>query len=46
MKETQNIKANHLSRNGVIIADDTDTVSLNVDKNSKTTKTSKTQRTK
>ena len=38
MKETQIIKANHLLRNGVIIVDDTDTVSLNIDKNSKTTK--------
>ena len=38
MKETQIIKANHLSRNGVTIVDDTDTVSLNVEKNCKTTK--------
>ena len=38
MKETQITKANHPSKNGVIIVDDTDTVSLNVDKNSKTTK--------
>ena len=36
MKETQVLKANHLSKNGVIIADDTDTVFPNVDKNSKT----------
>ena len=33
MKRTQNLKANHLSRNGVIIADDT--VLPNVDKNNK-----------
>ena len=32
MKKTQNLKANHLSKNGVIIADDTDTVFPNVDK--------------
>ena len=38
MKETQIIKANHLTRNGVITVNDTDTVSLNVDRNSKTTK--------
>ena len=38
MKETKILKANHLSKNGVIIADDTDTVFPNVDKNSKTTK--------
>ena len=36
MKRTQIIKANHLSKNSVIIADDTDTVFPNVDKNSKT----------
>ena len=36
MKETQMLKANHLSKNGVIIADDTDTVFPNVDKNNKT----------
>ena len=36
MKGTQILKANHLSRNGVIIADDTDTVLPNVDKNNKT----------
>ena len=35
MKETQILKANHLSKNNVIIADDTDTVSPNVDKNNK-----------
>ena len=38
MKRTQTTKANHLSKNGVIIADDTDTVFPNVDKNSKTIK--------
>ena len=38
MKDTQIKNANHFLRNGVIIVDDTDTVSLNVDKNSKTTK--------
>ena len=38
MKRIQIGKANHLLRNGAIIVDDTDTVSLNVDKNSKTTK--------
>ena len=36
MKETQILKANHLSKNGVIIADDTYTVFPNVDKNNKT----------
>ena len=36
MKGTQNLKANHLSKNDVITADDTDTVSPNVDKNNKT----------
>ena len=36
MKNIQNLKANHPSKNGVIIADDTDTVSPNVDKNNKT----------
>ena len=36
MKRTQALKANHLSRNGVFIADDTDTVLPNVDKNNKT----------
>ena len=35
MKGTQILKANHLLKNGVIIADDTDTVSPNVDKNNK-----------
>ena len=39
MKNTQILKANHLSKNGVIIADDTDTVFPNVDKNNKITKT-------
>ena len=34
-----NFKANHLSKNGVIIADDTDIVFLNVDKNNRTIKT-------
>ena len=38
MKRTQTSKANHLSKNGVIIADDTDIVFPNVDKNSKTIK--------
>ena len=38
MKETQILKANHLSKNGVITADDTDTVFLNVDKNNKAVK--------
>ena len=35
----QTLKANHLSKNGVIIADDTDIVFLNVDKNNRITKT-------
>ena len=35
MKETQILKANHLSKNDVITADDTGTVSPNVDKNNK-----------
>ena len=39
MKNTQILKVNHLSKNGVIIADDTDIVSLNVDKNNKITRT-------
>ena len=38
MKRIQIGKANHLLRNGVIIVHDTDTVSQNVDKNSKTTR--------
>ena len=38
-KNTQTLKANHLSKNGVIIADDTDIVFLNVDKNNRTIKT-------
>ena len=37
-KRTRTLKANHLSRNGVIIADDTDIVFPNVDKNSKIVK--------
>ena len=36
MKRTQILKANHLSKNGVIIADDTNTVLPNVDKINKT----------
>ena len=39
MKETQILNANHLSKNGAIIADDTDTVFPNVDKNNKTVRT-------
>ena len=39
MKNTKILKANHLSKNGVIIADDTDIVFPNVDKNNKITKT-------
>ena len=40
-------KVNHLSRNGEIIAEDTDTALLNVDKNNKITKkAAKVQRTK
>ena len=35
MKNIQILKANHPSKNGVIIADDTDTVFPNVDKNNK-----------
>ena len=35
-EKNPNFKANHLSRNGVIIADDTDTVLPNVNKNNKT----------
>ena len=38
-QNTQTLKANHLSKNGVIIADDTDIVFLNVDKNNRTIKT-------
>ena len=38
MRQTQISKANHLSKNGVIIAKDTDTVLPNVDKNNKITK--------
>ena len=37
-KKTQISKANRHSKNGVIIVDDTDTVSLNADKNNKITK--------
>ena len=36
MEGTQILKANHFSKNVVITADDTDTVSSNVDKNNKT----------
>ena len=36
MKNIQILKANHNSKNGVIIVDDTDTVFPNVDKNNKT----------
>ena len=39
MKNTQILKANHLSKNGVTIADDTDIVYPNVDKSNKITKT-------
>ena len=39
MKNTQTLEANHFSKNGVIIADDTDIVFLNVDKNNRTIKT-------
>ena len=35
MKGTQILKANQLSKNGVITADNTDPVSPNVDKNNK-----------
>ena len=38
MKGTQILKANHLSKNGAFTADNTDTVSPNVDKNNKTIK--------
>ena len=38
-KNTQTLKANHLSKNGVIIADNTDIVFLNLDKNNRTIKT-------
>ena len=37
-EKNPNYKANHLSKNGVIFADGTDTVFPNVDKNSKTIK--------
>ena len=36
MKRNQIIRVNHLLKNGVIIADNTDTVSSKVDKNNKT----------
>ena len=39
MKNSQILRANHPSKNSVIIADDRDTVSPNVDKNNKITKT-------
>ena len=39
MRKNQISKANHHSKNGVIIVDDTDTVSLNADKINKITKT-------
>ena len=39
MKNTQILKANHLSTNDVIIADDTDILFLNVDKSNRITKT-------
>ena len=35
MRNTQTLKVNQLSKNGVINADDTDTVLPNVDKNNK-----------
>ena len=38
MKNIQILKANHPSKNGVIIADDTDTKFPNVDKNNKITR--------
>ena len=37
-RKTQISEANHHSKNGVIIVKDTDTVSLNADKNNKITK--------
>ena len=39
MKNTHILKANHLSKNDVIIADDTDIVYPNVDERNKITKT-------
>ena len=39
MRKTQSSKVNHLLKNGVIIAEDTDIVLPNVDKNNKITKT-------
>ena len=38
MGKTQILKTNHYSKNGVIIANDTDTALSNADKNNKTTK--------
>ena len=38
MRKIQILKVNHLSKIGVIIADDTDTALPNVDKNNKITK--------
>ena len=39
MRKTQISKVKHLSRNGAIIAEDTDTVLPNVDKSNKITRT-------
>ena len=39
LEQAESLKANHLSKKGVIIADDTDIVFLNVDKNNKIIKT-------
>ena len=39
MRKTQILKLNHHSKNGVTIAEDTDTALLNLDKNSRTIKT-------
>ena len=39
MRKTQNLKANHHSKNGVTIAADTDTALPNVDKNNKIIRT-------
>ena len=41
MRKTQLSKVNHRSKNGVIIAEDTDTVLPNVDKNNKITRTNR-----
>ena len=38
MRKTQTLKVNHHLKNGVTTAEDKDTVLLNADKNSKTTK--------